>query len=248
MTTTVAWVSGNPLEVADVDELEAGLRAGPVAATLPRPGTRESRQLRRWLVQVLVAERLVTAEARVRGLGADGAPPLAALAPDRAALLALGSVAADLLTRSALARAVFVAVTAEVSVDAAEVERFYRANPEAYRVPEERVVRSGGPLRTLRRGELTGPVEDAVFAARAGEVVGPVEDPLGRHTYEVVEVRAARVRSLTEAGPEIEARLRSAARRRAFTAWLDEQASRVRLAPGFEHPGDPRQPDNTHQH
>jgi [acyl-carrier-protein] S-malonyltransferase len=472
--TTVAWVSGDPLEVSDVDELEAGLRSGPVAATLPRPGTREGRQLRRWLVQVLVAERLVAAEARVRGIGAEGAPALASLAPDRAALLALGSVAADLLTRSPLARAVFAAVTEEVSVDAAEVERYYRANPEGYRVPEERVVRSRhrdeqtgpvfaapaevrtlprreptgnavfaarpddtigpaeaadpqptpgplrtqrredptspvedaaftaqpgdamgsaevaearpgitdplrtsrraeptddtvvaaqpddiidtaeiggappenfgplrtlrhgeltgpvedatdvppkthgplrtqrreeptspvedaaftaqpgdamgsaevaeaqpgiadpiddtvctarhgkvvgptgvadvrvgttGPLRTLRRGELAGPVEDAVFAALPGDIVGPVEDPLGRHTYEVVEVRPARVRPLAEAGPEIEARLTSAARRRAFTAWLDgHAAARVRLAPGFEHPGDPRQPDNTHRH
>lgn len=455
--TTVAWVSGDPLEVSDVDDLEAGLRSGPVAATLPRPGTREGRQLRRWLVQVLVAERLVAAEARVRGIGAEGAPALASLAPDRAALLALGSVAADLLTRSPLARAVFAAVTEDVSVDAAEVERYYRANPEGYRVPEERVVRgrhrdeqtgtvfaapaevrtlprreptgnavfaarpddtigpaeaadpqptpgplrtqrhedpaspvddaafssadvtearpgitdpiddtvvtaqpddiidpgeiggappenlgplrtlrhgeltgpveeatdvppkthgplrtqrreeptspvedaaftaqpgdaigsadvtearpritdpfddtvfttrhgevvgptgvadvrvgTSGPLRTLRRGELTGQVEDAVFAALPGEVVGPVEDSLGRHTYEVVEVRPARVRPLAEAGPEIEARLTSAARRRAFTAWLDgHAAARVRLAPGFEHPGDPRQPDNTHRH
>jgi [acyl-carrier-protein] S-malonyltransferase len=315
VSATVAWVSGDPLKVSDVDELEAGLRSGPVAATLPRPGTREGRQLRRWLVQVLAAERLVAQEARVRGLGADGAPPLVSLAPDRAALLALGSVAADLLTRSALARRVFAAVTEEVSVDAKEVERFYRANPEAYRVPEERVVRSigplrtsrqgeptgpdeeafvsaesrqaavdpaeaqtertswrgeltgpeakkgvaaetrvieehvSGPLRTLRRGELTGAVEDAVFAARAGEVVGPVEDPLGRHTYQVVEVRVARVRALAEVRAEIEGRLRSAARRRAFTAWLDGcAAARVRLSSGFEHPGDPRQPDNTHRH
>ena len=243
----VAWVSGSAVDVSDVDALEAGLRAGPVAATLPRAGTREGRQLRRWLVQVLVAERLVAAEARERGLDAAGAPALESLAPDRAALLGLGSVAADLLTRGALARAVFVAVTADVRVDPADVERFYRDNPERYRVPEERVVRH--PLRTLRRGELAGAVEDAVFAARAGEVVGPIRSPLGTHTFEVVEVRPARTRSLAEAAPSIEAHLLSAARRRAFTAWLDTRAAAgVRLAPGFEHPGDPRQPDNTHRH
>ena len=90
---------------------------------------------------MLVAERLVAAEARTRGLTAAGAPPLASLAPDRSALLGLGSVAADLLTRSALARAVFAAVTAPVRVPPAEVERFYRTNAESYRVPEERVVR-----------------------------------------------------------------------------------------------------------
>lgn len=247
MSAPVAWVSDSAIDVSDVDDLEAGLRAGPAAGTLPRTGTREGRQLRRWLVQVLVAERLVLTEARARDITEAGAPPLAALAPDRAALLTLGSVAAELLTRNALARAVFVAVTAEVRVPSAEVERFHRANPEAYRVPERRVVRP--PLRTLRRGEHTGPVEDAVFAAQVGEIVGPIRDPLGEHTLEVVEVLPAQQRTLAEVAPEIEARLLSAARRRAFTAWLDSQvAARVRLTPGYEHPGDPRQPDNTHRH
>jgi [acyl-carrier-protein] S-malonyltransferase len=40
-----------------------------------------------------------------------------------------------------------------------------------------------------------------------------------------------------------------AARRRAFARWLDDmRAQRVRLIPGLEHPGDPRQPDNHHKH
>jgi len=43
--------------------------------------------------------------------------------------------------------------------------------------------------------------------------------------------------------------LRGAARRRAFRLWLDARcAELVELAPGYEHPGDPRQPDNTHRH
>ena len=43
--------------------------------------------------------------------------------------------------------------------------------------------------------------------------------------------------------------LRGAARRRAFRRWLDARcAELVELAPGYEHPGDPRQPDNTHRH
>ena len=37
--------------------------------------------------------------------------------------------------------------------------------------------------------------------------------------------------------------------RRAFRLWLDARcAELVELAPGYEHPGDPRQPDNTHRH
>ncbi|MCW2688277.1 MAG: fabD [Mycobacterium sp.] len=47
----------------------------------------------------------------------------------------------------------------------------------------------------------------------------------------------------------ITAHLRAAARRRAFRIWLDSRrAALVELAPGYEHPGDPRQPDNTHRH
>lgn len=249
--TVVAWVGGAVVGISEVDRREGELRAGPVAPVLPRERTGEGRQLRRWLVQVLVAERLVADEAQARGLSAADAPAVGAIAADRAAMLGLGSVAADLLTRSALARAVFLAVTAEVVVS---VERFYADNPERFRVPEERVVLhtiGAGPARrrVLRRGELTGPVEEAVFAARVGDVVGPVRDPLGTHTLVVEEVRPARVRALAEVRTDIAEWLLAGARRRAFTAWLDrELATRVRLAPGYEHPGDPGQPDNTHRH
>ena len=51
---------------------EAALRAGPAAATLPRAGTSEGRQLRRWLTQLLVTERVVAAEAAA--LRRDGRP------------------------------------------------------------------------------------------------------------------------------------------------------------------------------
>lgn len=54
---------------------------------------------------------------------------------------------------------------------------------------------------------------------------------------------------LHEVRQAIAEHLRGAARRRAFRAWLDaRRAALVELAPGYEHPGDPRQPDNTHRH
>jgi len=249
--TAVAWVGDAPIDVSDVDVREDALRTGPVASTLPRAHTSEGRQLRRWVVQVLVAERLVRVEADARGLTSDDAPELVELAPDRAAMLGLGSVAADVLTRNPLARTVFVAVTADVRVPEVDIERFHTANPERFEVAEQRVVRHlpDGPLRTLRRGEWTGAVEDAVFAAEVGAVVGPIVDPLGSHTLVVEEVRPARTRSLAECRAEIEAHLVAGVRRRAFTAWLDRHAAAsVRLAHGYEHPGDPGQPDNTHRH
>ncbi|MEO3793885.1 hypothetical protein ABGB14_27035 [Nonomuraea sp. B10E15] len=43
--------------------------------------------------------------------------------------------------------------------------------------------------------------------------------------------------------------LLEAAQRQAFARWLDDlRAKKVKLVPGFEHPGDPRQPDNHHKH
>jgi [acyl-carrier-protein] S-malonyltransferase len=48
---------------------------------------------------------------------------------------------------------------------------------------------------------------------------------------------------------EIEAELTARATQLAFARWLDAAAAeRIRLAPGFEHPADPRQPDATHRH
>lgn len=44
-------------------------------------------------------------------------------------------------------------------------------------------------------------------------------------------------------------RLRDAATRRRFLRWLDARtAELVTPCPGWEHPGDPAQPDNTHRH
>lgn len=261
---TAAWVATFPIEVSQVDDRERRLRAGPGAASLPRAGTSEGRQFRRWLTQVLIAERLVTDEASRRGLTADGAPPLAELAGDRAALLGLGSVAAALLADSALARAVFLAVTEDVVISDEAIDRYHAANPELFTVAEHRVVRhlvrrdrpeadrtllDGRPRRVLHRGELSTPVSDAVFAAEVGALVGPVRDPLGWHLFVIEHSEPGGLRSLAETGHEIAARLRLAARRRAFTAWLDRRnIDEVRLAAGYEHPGDPRQSDNTHRH
>lgn len=250
-------MDGVGVGVSEVDGREAALRGGARAGALPRVGSSEGRQLRRWIVQVLVAERVVAREAAVRGLGSEGAPELVELVPDRAGMLGLGSVAADLLTRDAVARAVFGAVTAGVEVGDDDVARYWAANPEGFRVPERRVVRHAvgdvdpltRPERVVRRGELTGVVEDAVFAAEAGDLVGPVRDAVGEHTVLVVDVLPGRVRGVDEVREEIRARLLLGARRRAFVGWLDREMARsVRLAEGFEHPGDPAQPDNTHRH
>ncbi|GGM57887.1 malonyl CoA-ACP transacylase [Longimycelium tulufanense] len=81
----------------------------------------------------------------------------------------------------------------------------------------------------VTRDVEVGDEEVAAYYARNADVVGAVP--------------------FTEARGGILDQLRGAARRRAFVLWLDGQrAHRVRLAAGYEHPGDPRQPDNTHRH
>lgn len=181
--SVAAIVGGVPVSVAEVDAREQRLRDSAVAASLPRPGTSEGRQLRRWLTQLLVTERVVATEAASRGLSADSAPAEDELLPDTTARLEIGSITAAALNHP-LGRALFADITATIEVADEDVAAYHARNP-------------------LR------------FAT----------------TTEVAE------------------HLRSAARRRAFRLWLDARcAELVELAPGYEHPGDPRQPDNTHRH
>ena len=201
--TWAAQVAGKPVSIKEIDAREAALRAGNRASALPRPGTSEGRQLRRWLTQLVVAERVVGDEALARGLSDEGAPTLDEVLPDTSARLQIGSVAAAALGAPS-ARAVFADVTAVVDVSDAEVAAYHARNP-------------------LRFAETqTGP-----------------------HGW---RTRPA-VPSLDEVRERIAAHLRAAARRQAFRQWLDARcAALVQLAPGYEHPGDPRQPDNTHKH
>lgn len=175
-----ATVAGEPVTITEVDVRERAVRARAPEHALPRPGTREARQLRRWLTQVLIAERVVAREAGP-GCGAD-ALTHAELLPDTLAHMEIGSVAAATLA-DPVGRAVFVRVTSGVDVSAAAVADYQARNPG--RLPETAV---------------------------AGH-------------------------------------LRASARRRAYRRWLDARcAELVTLAPGYEHPGDLRQPDNTHSH
>ena len=202
-TGVVATVGDAVVHVEEVDAHEERLRATRLANALPRPGTSEGRQLRRWLVQVLVTARVVAAEATAAGLTADGAPSEDALLPDVAARLEIGSVAAAALEEG-LARALFVHVTSGVEVTEQEVRDYNARNP----------FRFGG--RSVGAGGWSGR-----------------------------RVKA----SLDDVRATIAEHLVASARRREFRRWLDARREElVQLAPGYEHPGDPRQPDNIHEH
>lgn len=202
-TLVAATVGGTAVPVAEVDAREARLRGGPLAAALPAAGTSEGRQLRRWLTQLIVTERVIAAEAAVLGVTGADAPTESELLPDATARLEIGSVAAAALA-DPRARAVFACITESLDVSAEEIADYHARNPMRF-------------ASALSTGD--------------GWRAPPAAPPLQ-------QVR-----------PLIADHLRGAVRRRAFRVWLDaRRAALVHLAPGYEHPGDPRQPDNTHRH
>ncbi|WP_433207006.1 DUF7158 domain-containing protein [Dactylosporangium sp. CS-047395] len=105
---------------------------------------------------------------------------------------------------------------------------------------------------TLGRALRLGGVAAAVAAARPdvyaavteGVTVG--EDAI-RDYWE--RNRDRHPEPLDRSRAAVAAVLGQAARDRHFGRWLDERcAALVRLMPGFEHPGDPAQPDYAHHH
>lgn len=202
--SVAAVVAGKPVLISEIDEREAMVRAGNLASALPRPGTSEGRQLRRWLTQLVVAERVVVVEAAAFGTGLASVVGEDELLPDMTARLEIGSVAAAVLA-TPLGRAVFAEVTRAVEVSDEDVAAYHARNPLRFAAKPE----------VRQQGWRAKPVPPAFDQVR---------DRIAGHLLAV-------------------------ARRRAFRLWLDVRcAELVELAPGYEHPGDPRQPDNTHRH
>ncbi|WP_030453552.1 DUF7158 domain-containing protein [Herbidospora cretacea] len=107
------------------------------------------------------------------------------------------------------------------------------------------------------------PVELPVALRTGGVVAAVLATPAGRTLFERVraevppdEVRGYYDRNrdrhpgrFEDESPRIEARLVHTRREILFTRWLEARhREKVTLMPGFEHPGDPRQPDATHRH
>jgi hypothetical protein len=252
---TIATVAGRPIRLADLERRADELRRGPRGKHIPPHGG-SSPEIRRWIVRELVTDAVLAHEARAGGL-------LPAVDPATAGDGRLSPAVIGLLVDR---------VTTGVTADEAVVRSFYERNQDRYRQPEARRIRhvvchdvgaardavrrfeSGAAPEDahayeLHRGELVGPVEDAVFAAAAGEVIGPIETDRGWHVVRVEAVVPSGVVPFEAARPGIEADLLAVERVKAFERWLEERrAALAAIEPEFEHPGHPLHGATTHRH
>lgn len=245
----LGYLDGKPVTRDLLDRRLDAMRRGPRSAMLPAAGSPESRQLARWLTQVILTEALCEAEAAARELPLD---PRRYARLDHQSAVEYGSITAAAYQGSPAVRAVAADVTAGVDVTEEELRRYWSAT--ARPVPARWVLRhrlDGAPAHRLgpvSALDLPAALAGALQAASPGDTV-TASDRLGRHEAHVLEVLPAQVPCFERDEPDLRTRLAAAARRRAFAHWLDAaRAHRVRLVPGLEHPGDPRQPDNHHRH
>ncbi|MEV6108676.1 hypothetical protein AB0M28_28835 [Streptomyces sp. NPDC051940] len=232
MSDVLGFLDGRPLPRSELDRRLAELHGGPRSAALPKPGTAEDRQLTRWVAQVLLTEELCAAEAAARGL-----TPVGPLRLDRRAAVELGSIAAAAYERSPWVRAVYAAVTAGVRAE----EPGVRAEEPGVRpAPDGVRWRIASPDGDYEAAPETLPAELAAALRTAG--------PGRRVTAGTWTATLVAVVPHGPGRPAPDDGL-GAARRLAFVRWLGRaRAERLTLVPGLEHPGDPAQPDNHHQH
>ena len=294
----VATVAGRPITLAQLDARMAAIRRGPLAHRLPDDGSPEALRVRRWVVQMLVAEAVVTHEAAIAGvaveLPADSGQTLASAsgeAPARTPALPPTANGADPVadaTTRAWVRRLFERITADVTVSETEVRAYYDRNPDRYTHAAERRLRhrlyadedaarrevmraafgadladdiDGGcspaskpsegdwVVEDVRRGDVSGPFEDAAFAADLGEVVGPVATEFGWHVIRVEGITHPGTIPYPDVRAAIEADLTSTARGKVFDEWLERRKQELAVFdPYWVHPGDPALPDLVHRH
>jgi len=74
----------------------------------------------------------------------------------------------------------------------------------------------GGDLGFFAKGAMVKSVEDAAFNAKKDEIVGPVKSEFGWHVIKVTDIKPAKLKSLADATPELEAQMKKNAASRKF--------------------------------
>jgi peptidyl-prolyl cis-trans isomerase D len=85
----------------------------------------------------------------------------------------------------------------------------------------------GGDLGFFVPSAMVKPFADAIFAAKKGDIVGPVASEFGYHVILVTDVKPAKMKSVAEATPEIEATLKKQVAQRAFAESAEQFSNLV---------------------
>ena len=244
--TVIGWVYDQPIPRTLLDNRLATLRSGKGAAALPAPESREGRQLVRWAAHVLFTEQLCAVWAAEHHLELDTSLELDALSElDALGAVQLGSITSAAWRTHPAVSAVYRAVIGDDRDDGGVTDT---AQPRMRQQWLLRIAsastRSAAAAAEPRSIGWTTLADIPVALAEAARR-GTTEPVTSGGTWHVVVVDKVDV--LPVVGPLPVRRAGTALR--AFARWLDQQrAESVRVADGFEHPGDPGQPDNTHQH
>jgi hypothetical protein len=251
-------VAGRPIHLSDLERRVSAMRHGPRGRHLPAGDWIASAGHGRWILQELVTEAVIAHEA-----GATELMPAAAIA--RLVDRVTASVAvedADVQAyyernrdryRRPEARRVRHVLAADEASAWGIVDRILAGEDMAGLAATESIDRGsrgqGGDLGDIHRGELTGPLEDAIFGTPAWAVGGPVRTEHGWHVVRVAGSRPETAVPFEDARADIEAELLAAARIAAFGAWLDARSSEIAvIEPGYEHPAHPIHGLQTHRH
>jgi [acyl-carrier-protein] S-malonyltransferase len=261
----VARVAGEPITVEDLEQRMAAIRAGPLGDRLPSPGTPEDLRVRRWVARLLVTEALVRHEAgSPLGEGWGGGEPLLRSVRRLFEAVTAGVTVPESSVqtyyegnldryRCPESRGVRHLLLADEAA-AQEVMARIADGEDMAELARQLSIDSGsrargGDLGEVRRGELVGPFEEAVFGGSPGELVGPVKTEFGWHVLRVESVSPSRVTPFEAVRREIEEDLLAAARGGTFDQWLERRRRELAVVdPEFGHPGDPSLPDFVHRH
>jgi [acyl-carrier-protein] S-malonyltransferase len=261
----IATVGGRHIPVARLDARLAEVRRGPRGRHLPPDGGEASVNVRRWIVQELVTEEILAQEIGSVGTHGDESARPSPMAIARLVDRVTGSVTVpesdirgyyernpDLYRRPEVRRVrhVLVADAAAAQAVARRLEAGEAMEDVARTVSTDSGSRKGGGyLGDVRRGELAGSLEDALFGAEVGSIIGPYETEHGWHVARVEAVIPESTAPLAEVRGAIEADLRAVVRGRAFDEWLDGQRRALAMVePEFAHPADPIHGVPSHRH
>jgi [acyl-carrier-protein] S-malonyltransferase len=159
--------------------------------------------------------------------------------------LHLGSINAAAWSTSAAMSALYDLVTEPTPATAPPTvtRTWYRVTHTVAATPLEAATAAETSLGWTTLDDLPAALAAELRVRPHGTRVGPVRTGLGWHfaTVTATEVRPAQ--------PAQAADSTDPTRLAAFNRWLDQRRrDLVTQALGFEHPGDPSQPDNTHRH